>query len=141
LRVSSFFSSLVALSFISANVQRIEKGVTRELSFGDCGKSESVEDARALGCVFDPLNWSWVRPACYHKDLVDEFMNRTTWSWHTDPKLTPESAVPMEEVLRGDHPILFTSKMFHTVHCAVSMSQTRTSRLFRLGFATTDADC
>lgn len=87
--------------------------------YGDCGSSETVEEARAKGCIFDPMAWIWVRPECYDQKLVDDFMNRTDYSWHTNPKLTPESLVPLDVVFRGDHPKLFTQKKYHYVHCTV----------------------
>lgn len=113
------FSSVVALIFISTKVHHIEENLIHGVNLGDCGKLSTVEEARALGCIFDPMSWVWVRPECYDAELVADFMNRTDWSWHTDPKLTPESVVPMDEIYRGDHPKLFISKMYHTVHCAV----------------------
>ncbi|POS70691.1 hypothetical protein DHEL01_v210914 [Diaporthe helianthi] len=88
--------------------------------YGDCGTQDSVEEARAKGCVFDPMGWVWVRPECYDKELVEEFMNRTEYSWHTEPKLLSESMVPLDIVFRGDHPKLFTQKKYHYVHCTVS---------------------
>ncbi|KAK3387942.1 hypothetical protein B0H63DRAFT_559372 [Podospora didyma] len=86
--------------------------------FGDCGTQGSVEEARAKGCKFDPMSWIWVRPECYNADLIADFMNRTEFSWHTEPKLKPESRVPLDVVFRGDHPKLFTQKQYHLVHCA-----------------------
>lgn len=90
------------------------------VDYGDCGTDGSVEEARAKGCVFDPMSWIWVRPECYDKAMVADFMNRTDFSWHFDPKLTPESVVPMDVIYRGDHPKLFTQKKYHYVHCTVS---------------------
>ncbi|KAG8167638.1 hypothetical protein KVR01_003327 [Diaporthe batatas] len=88
--------------------------------YGDCGKQDSIEEARAKGCVFDPMGWVWVRPECYDKELVQEFMNRTDYSWHTEPKLHADSMVPLDVVFRGDHPKLFTQKKYHYIHCTVS---------------------
>ncbi|KAJ5958812.1 uncharacterized protein N7479_005962 [Penicillium vulpinum] len=87
----------------------------REL--GDCGPNHTVEEAREYGCVFDPMSWLWVRPECYDKVLIDDFMNRTEWSWHTDWKLTPETKVPLDVVFSGEHPQLYTSKKYHSIHC------------------------
>ena len=125
------FAALLALlcvgSFIymSRELRDISNGIiasteaARVIDYGDCGDKDSVEEARAKGCVFDPMGWIWTRPECYDAELVEDFMNRTDWSWHTDPKLTEESKVPMDVIYRGDHPKLFTSKKYHYVHCTV----------------------
>lgn len=62
----------------------------------------------------------WVRPECLDKAMIEDFMNRTDFSWHFDPKLTPESVVPLDVVYRGDHLKLFTQKKYHYAHCTVS---------------------
>jgi hypothetical protein len=112
-------TSMSSLIYISSKVHRIEANLTHGVNLGNCGKSDSVEEARALGCVFDPMSWVWVRPECYDAELIEDFMNSTDWTWHTEPKLSPESVVPLDEIYRGDHPKLFISKMYHTVHCSV----------------------
>ncbi|ETI25971.1 hypothetical protein G647_02748 [Cladophialophora carrionii CBS 160.54] len=113
-------ASLCAVAYTSVGVHNIQhslhiKATGTEL--GDCGSSHTVEEARAKGCVFDPMSWLWVRPECYDAELIDDFMQRTDWSWHTDWHLTPESQVPMDIVFRGDHPQLFTAKKYHAIHC------------------------
>jgi hypothetical protein len=91
-----------AVTYISVSVHGIQHSLhlspTGE-ELGDCGLSHTVEDARARGCVFDPMSWLWVRPECYEQELIDDFMNRTEWLWHTDWRLTPESEVPLEAVI------------------------------------------
>ncbi|OAA50779.1 hypothetical protein BBO_00726 [Beauveria brongniartii RCEF 3172] len=87
--------------------------------FGDCGSDNTVEQARAKGCVFDPMGWVWVRPECYDDKMIHEFMNRTEFTWHTEPKLRPDTQVPLEVVFRGDHPKLFTQRKYHDIHLHV----------------------
>ncbi|KAK1757772.1 hypothetical protein QBC47DRAFT_165074 [Echria macrotheca] len=111
-------ASLGALAYTAAGVHRLSGAATAD--YGDCGTSETVAEARAHGCVFDPMSWIWVRPECYDPDLVAEFMAQTNFSWHTEPKLRPETRVDMDIIYRGDFPKLFTQKDYHTVHCFVS---------------------
>lgn len=113
------FSSLI---YTAITVRKIS--MAAEVDYGDCGSNESVDEARAKGCVFDPMGWVWVRPECYDAEMVTEFLNRTEFTWHTEPKLTPESKVPMEVIFRGDHPKLFTQNKYHYVHCTVSYLRT-----------------
>ncbi|KAI0009998.1 hypothetical protein F4779DRAFT_331607 [Xylariaceae sp. FL0662B] len=91
--------------------------------FGDCGSQHTAAEARALGCVFDPAAWVWTRPECYDAELVAEFMNRTTMSYHTDPELRQETEVPLEDVMRGDHKLLFTQNKYHYLHCTYMMKK------------------
>ncbi|KAK1774234.1 hypothetical protein QBC45DRAFT_446254 [Copromyces sp. CBS 386.78] len=91
--------------------------------YGDCGTSETVEEARAKGCVFDAMSWIWVRPECYDAELVEDFFMNTNYSWHTEPKLKPDTKVPMDVIRRGDHPKLFVQKEYHSVHCAYMMKK------------------
>ena len=107
-----------SLMYTAVTVHKISQA--SEVDYGDCGSNESVEEARAKGCVFDPMGWVWVRPECYDAEMVADFLNRTEFSWHTEPKLTPESKVSMDVIFRGDHPKLFTQKKYHSVHCTVS---------------------
>ncbi|OIW24355.1 hypothetical protein CONLIGDRAFT_648522 [Coniochaeta ligniaria NRRL 30616] len=129
LRASSlplkFFLGVVALIcsvsvvYTAAGVRRLSSVATAD--YGDCGPNETVEEAREKGCLFDPMSWIWVRPECYDAELVAEFMNRTDFSWHTEPKLKPETKLGIDVVLRGDHPVLFTQKDYHNVHCFVRL--------------------
>ena len=111
---------LSTMIYLSVTVQAMQKAIHLHptgIELGDCGSSHTVDEARAKGCLFDPMSWLWVRPECYDSSLIDDFMNRTDWSWHTDWKLTPESQVPLDRVFAGDHPHLFTSKKYHSIHC------------------------
>jgi hypothetical protein len=58
-----------------------------------------------------------MRPECYDQQLIENFINRTEWWWHTEWKLTPESKVPLEEVSEGVQPQLYTAKKYHSIHC------------------------
>lgn len=111
--------SVTSLIYTAIGVHRLSSAATTD--YGDCGSTETVEEARAKGCVFDPMSWIWVRPECYDAELVAEFMAQTNFSWHTEPKLKPETKLDMEIIYRGDHPKLFTQKDYHTVHCFVSL--------------------
>ena len=111
---------LGALTYLSVTVHALQATVHLHptgVELGDCGPSHTVDEARAQGCLFDPMSWLWVRPECHDQALIDDFLNRTDWSWHTDWQLTPESRVPLPAVVAGDHPQLFTSKKYHSIHC------------------------
>ncbi|KAF2663826.1 hypothetical protein BT63DRAFT_460948 [Microthyrium microscopicum] len=85
------------------------------IELGTCGSNKTIEEARAHGCVFDPMSYIWVRPECYHEDLLDDFMKRNDWAWYSDPKL--QNKIPMEQLFRGDHPQAFAPRSYHQIHC------------------------
>lgn len=89
--------------------------------FGDCGPSHTVDEAVAHGCVFDPASWIWTRPECYDGNLVDAFMKRAEFSYHTDPGLGRDSRVSLGEVRLGNHSLLYTQPVYHYLHCTVSI--------------------
>ncbi|KAF4624110.1 hypothetical protein G7Y89_g14063 [Cudoniella acicularis] len=85
------------------------------LELGHCGNSN--EEARALGCKFDPMTWAWMRPECYREELISDFLNRTDWHFYLHDTLLPEEEIPIEEWLRGDYYELWTPKKYHFFHC------------------------
>ena len=85
--------------------------------FGNCGHARTVSEARSLGCLFDPMSWLWVRPECYHAELLAEFMSTLDWRWYSNYTLAPEDEIPLSEIYAGDHPVAFTNKHYHKIHC------------------------
>ncbi|MCJ1312067.1 hypothetical protein MMC25_005741 [Agyrium rufum] len=82
--------------------------------FGGCGNS--TEEARALGCIFDPASWLWMQPPCYNARLVSEFLERIDWRFFAAQDLSGEE-IPYEEWVRGDHPTVHTKMEYHVNHC------------------------
>lgn len=91
--------------------------------FGHCGSS--IEEARALGCKFDPMTWAWMRPECYREDLINSFLNRTEWRFYLNEDLNPKEEIPREEWLRGDHLALWTPRKYKFFHCTYLVRITR----------------
>lgn len=91
--------------------------------FGDCG--HSVAEARAKGCVFDNISYAWVRPACYHSELLLSFRNRSSSaiSYYRDRDFTPENQIPEDEINAGDWPHAWATGNHHPVHCAFILSK------------------
>jgi hypothetical protein len=84
--------------------------------YGHCG--HSISEARSNGCLFDPMSWNWVQPACYHEDLISDFLNRTDWHFYTSlQRLEAGEEVPEKEWKRGEHKTLFSTLKYHPVHC------------------------
>ncbi|KAI0102113.1 hypothetical protein GGR51DRAFT_574254 [Nemania sp. FL0031] len=112
---------ITILLYISFTVHGISNRESKD--YGDCGGKHTPEEARALGCIFDPAGWVWTRPECFDGDLLADFMDRTNFSYHTDINLTPESEVPLQEVMRGGHTLLYTQNKYHYLHCTYMMKK------------------
>ncbi|KAJ8133447.1 hypothetical protein O1611_g178 [Lasiodiplodia mahajangana] len=108
---------IATLLYISFAVHDISKRESKD--YGDCGGKHTPEEARSLGCIFDPAGWVWTRPECFDGDLLADFMDRTNFSYHTNINLTAESEVPLKEVMRGGHTLLYTQNKYHYLHCTV----------------------
>lgn len=120
-RLLAGLTAIIVFTAVFYNAITVHDLSTRAATkYGDCGLSHTVEEARAKGCIFDPAGWVWTRPECYDADLVAGFMKRTELSYHTDPDLKRETEVPLEDVMRGDHTLLFTQNKYHYLHCTVS---------------------
>lgn len=85
-----------------------------------CGTSAA--EAKAAGCHFDLMSFSWLPPACYNEDLTNEFLNYTDWKWSLDSE--GRHLVPKEYVQQGDFEYLFTSYEYHVVHCVFMWKKT-----------------
>ncbi len=81
-----------------------------------CGGSAA--EARALGCQFDLMSFTWTPPQCHDTDLEVEFMTtpaEETWRWYLDAQGDRE--VPIEQVREGELDHLFVTWEFHMTHC------------------------
>ncbi|PKX89219.1 uncharacterized protein P174DRAFT_515932 [Aspergillus novofumigatus IBT 16806] len=85
-----------------------------------CGTSAA--EAKAAGCHFDLMSFSWLPSACYNEDLTNDFLNYTDWKWSLD--IEGQHLVPKEYVQQGDFEYLFTSYEYHVVHCVFMWKKT-----------------
>ena len=78
-----------------------------------CGSTSA--EARASGCVFDVMSFSWHQPACFDEELTNEFLSVANWTWFEDEdaKITLSEA----EVVAGNHPVTYVAREYHLAHC------------------------
>jgi hypothetical protein len=81
--------------------------------FGYCGDTSS--SARLANCTFDIMSFSWLPPACADPELTAEFSAIQSWTWWLDTDRT--AVVPFDEVVKGDHRMLFVTREYHMYHC------------------------
>ncbi|EED15382.1 hypothetical protein TSTA_048250 [Talaromyces stipitatus ATCC 10500] len=91
-----------------------------------CG--HSVEEARALGCEFDILSYTWTPKECYDKETADEFRQWLTrperfprpWPFFADKNRT--EWIPSEEALsKRAHMMTYAPQEEHIGHCIFMM--------------------
>ena len=87
---------------------------THNYLYTNCGNT--FEEARARGCLFDTISFSWLAPECHDEELVAEFDKLPiVWHFYTDPAGTQE--VPMDVVERGER-ALYVPWSHHLWHCS-----------------------
>lgn len=108
------FSILLSLAFflpstIAPYLLELEKQPVYQ-----CGNSP--EEARNNGCLFDVISFSWLPPACFDAELVEDFLATSKWQWYKDNET--RTAVHIAEVYEGQHESLYVSWDYHFSHCA-----------------------
>lgn len=74
----------------------------------------SIEE-RALACRFDIMSFSWLPPACFDGELIEEFNRVKEWGYW-EHKKGVGGQVPMEEAQKGLRD-LYVSWDHHRHHC------------------------
>lgn len=81
-----------------------------------CGGSP--EKARALGCVFDVLDYSWTPKPCFNRTLFqlyrDDLVSSGLTFWNNS-EMT--QVLPNEEVFAAKHEYVFSTRLLHKKHC------------------------
>lgn len=90
-----------------------------------CGTTPA--EARARGCVFETMGFSWLPKECSDPTIEAEFIEftGTGLKYWRDMDYTME--VPLEEVQRGDGPIFFVKSDYHRAHCAFLFKKMHTA--------------
>lgn len=78
-----------------------------------CGNT--ADEARARGCIFDTISFSWLVPECYDGELVDEFSRLPVhFPFYADPEGSVE--LPWSEVEKGER-TMYVPWSHHLWHC------------------------
>ena len=83
------------------------------IMFSPCGNTPS--EARAAGCVFDIVAFSWLPPRCHDAELGEEFRQLKDWEYYLDRNRT--RLVSLEMALTGEFTGLNTKFEHHLHHC------------------------
>ncbi|KAF5868953.1 uncharacterized protein Bfra_011918 [Botrytis fragariae] len=90
----------------------------------DCGNSPA--EALEKGCVWDLMSFSWTHPACYNKNISDEFLELYgPWKWYSNTNKKPGYELTEKELpwvtsvtAETDIPMVWTQEHYHIAHCA-----------------------
>ncbi|KAH7336207.1 hypothetical protein BKA65DRAFT_29557 [Rhexocercosporidium sp. MPI-PUGE-AT-0058] len=92
------------------------------IEFGSCGNNRTTALANCC-IIFDNLSYSWVQPACHHPLLLKNFQDRHEIGYYYSPTRSPESRIPIEEIMDGRHPSVFADQEQHPMHCAFMLAK------------------
>ncbi|MCJ1444135.1 MAG: hypothetical protein MMC23_004636 [Stictis urceolatum] len=105
-------STLIQTSRLSRMTSTSPANVTR-----GCGNSSA--EARAAGCVFDIMNFSWQHPECFDRELSERYLKRVEQhgplKWYKDANKTIE--VPNDIEVLQDYIVLWGEHRYHNMHC------------------------
>ncbi len=87
-------------------------------TIGLCGNSSA--EARALGCTFDQLTWSWYPPSRPHY-ANDEFVRAETWRFYVDPYGRQVASEEDWEKAMNNELQLHGERREHMTHCVYLM--------------------
>ncbi|PMD37711.1 hypothetical protein L207DRAFT_586045 [Hyaloscypha variabilis F] len=77
-----------------------------------CGTTS--DEARARGCIKEPMVYGWMPKECYYPDLTSEYHPFEDREWYTTNKF--EERVTPEELWAGAREHVYTH-VYHTEHC------------------------
>ncbi|KAK2010443.1 hypothetical protein LZ32DRAFT_660430 [Colletotrichum eremochloae] len=121
---------LAAYGLYTLSAPRLIPFITNTRSMS-CNCGETIQEARANGCVYDSLAAAWLPPHCRSPGLTAEFESLgpnepdatgNTWGyWHdknqTHPMTLSEVSQLPEAARRGQHARFFSTHEWHVVHC------------------------
>ncbi|KAE9379889.1 hypothetical protein N431DRAFT_448722 [Stipitochalara longipes BDJ] len=112
----AFFAMANAILLWHRNTSSSSRPSISPGSILHCG--HSPQQAKALGCVFDIMDYSWTPKPCFNSTLSLRYWNDlqtlglTFWN---DSDMS--QVLPLDEVFAAKHEYVFSTRLFHTKHC------------------------
>jgi hypothetical protein len=92
-------------------------GYSPDVLSNHCGSTS--EEAIALGCKFDVLNYAWQPPECFDEDVFNRYWEKSQehgpLKWYADSTFTTE--LPQDIELLMHTPRVWSEHRFHILHC------------------------
>lgn len=79
------------------------------------GCGNSTAEARAAGCKFDVMSYTWAQPACFDQELMYDFLGQDDWRWYPDEETAEELTVG--DVSDGQREYVYVTWEYYRTHC------------------------
>ncbi|KAI1636857.1 hypothetical protein F4809DRAFT_362313 [Biscogniauxia mediterranea] len=127
--VSGLFNTVMALLALYGLFSLFRAVIPAQPRSCNCG--ETVEEARANGCVYDSLAAAWLPPHCRSAAITEDFESAgpnepdqwgNTWSYWADknktqPMTLEEVSMLPESARRGGQMYFYSTHEWHVKHC------------------------
>jgi len=105
----------IAVTFVMVDPQQCPPTQMKTWVTLPCGNSSS--EAKAAGCIFDPMMNSWLSEDCYDEELSQEFRSLRDWAFYNNENATRR--LTEEEFSQvGDS---WGTWEYHIAHCAFAL--------------------
>lgn len=84
------------------------------------GCGNSTAEARAAGCKFDVMSYTWVQPACFDQELMYDFLGQDDWRWYPDEETAEKLTI--SDVADGQREYVYVTWEYYRTHCIYSKS-------------------
>jgi hypothetical protein len=110
-----------------AAAKRVQSG--SEIKVKPCGSSAA--EARARGCHFDIISFSWLPNECYDAELSRSFDDESELEWFLYANRT--QPLTHEEIMTGEYTGLYVNWEYHLRHCMAMWKKLHRAVLGDLG--------
>ena len=113
LGIVAVLSLALVVGYAAGSTRHLKSLWTAKPNITYCGHTSS--EARALGCVLEPMMYGWMPPQCQYPEVThyNDFMK---WPWYADENMT--QPLNEEQVWQGEPIALWTNTPgYHTEHC------------------------
>lgn len=84
------------------------------------GCGASPQEAKAKGCIFDFMNYHWIRPECYYEEGSKEAEKKGPWTFYRDRNFT--ELIPGQDAESlSTETVVYTQYSWHVVHCVYAL--------------------
>ncbi|PMD46155.1 hypothetical protein L207DRAFT_417719, partial [Hyaloscypha variabilis F] len=81
-----------------------------------CGTN--LEEAQALRCIWDIMNFGWIHPTCFDQVESDRWYDTYgPWEWYTEKPGNGTDAVRLTPEQLPFTPVTYTTQGYHVQHC------------------------
>jgi hypothetical protein len=111
-------TSLKAMNTVNLDIGLEPALVPGEESYENgpwCGSSPA--EARARGCRFDVILYSWVPPPCHDEQLQQAYLDQRESEWYLVRGGGDGQKVSQERAASGEEPGLWLPWAYHDYHC------------------------